>query len=65
MIITAACMDECYRKLSSDCKTWFGNMGSKLIWRLGYRKSFAFIGVLGKKDPIEDLGIRCKSVATV
>ena len=31
-------------------------MGSKNIWKLGYRCGFAFIGVIGQKSAIEQVG---------
>ena len=31
-------------------------MGSKECSKLGYRQSFAFIGVVGKHDPVEGRG---------
>lgn len=47
-IIVAACKDECMTHLSRKCKLWFTNMGSKDVWKIEYRKGFAFIGVSGK-----------------
>lgn len=46
-IIVAACKDECTTKLSEKGRQWFSDMGSKEIWNLGYRQSFAFIGISG------------------
>ena len=55
LIVAAACKDECYKELSDDCKLWFVIMGSMSIWDLNYRNSFAFIGIVGKKMPMEQV----------
>ena len=44
-IVIAACQDECSKNLSDDVKRWFTDMGSSEVWDIGYRCSFAFIGV--------------------
>ena len=44
-IIVAACKDECIHALSNQGKEFFEKMGSKEIWKVKYRHSFAFIGV--------------------
>lgn len=46
-IVAAACRDECSNALSTEVKTWFASMGSRLIWQLQYREAFAFIGTFG------------------
>ena len=48
-IVIVACKDDCITKLSNKCKTWFENMGSKLISQLSYRQGFAFISKIGEK----------------
>ena len=40
--------------LSQKSKQWFADMGSKSIWKLGYRQGFSFIGVQGRKDAKEE-----------
>ena len=54
-IVVAACKDECSTHLSREGKQFFSDMGSREIWKLGYRQGFAFIGQIGRKseDPIE------------
>ena len=52
-IIVAACKDECVKNLSQTCKMWLSDMGSKEIWNLEYRCSYAFIGISGKQKAIE------------
>ena len=44
-IIIAACRDDCEKKLSKNARLWFTSMGSKDIWKIGYRYGFAFIGI--------------------
>ena len=39
-------------------------MGSKEIWNLGYRQGFAFIGILGRSDPQEKIGINQQAQVT-
>ena len=36
-IVVAACRDDCVARLSELAKTWFAEMGSQEIWKLGYR----------------------------
>ena len=52
-IVVAACKDECTRAMSSTGKYWFSDMGSKEIWKLAYRHSWAFIGCMGNKEATE------------
>ena len=53
-IVAAACKDECVSKLTLKSKKWFSTMlGSKEIWRLGYRQGFAIIGIFGQKQVLE------------
>lgn len=47
-ILAAACKDDCFTSLSYEGSKFFGEMGSKFMWKLGYRKGFAFIGISGK-----------------
>ena len=49
-IVIAACKDECVTKMSIKTKLWFGSMGSSLIWELGYREGFTFIGISGNES---------------
>ena len=56
-IVIAACKDDCVTKLSQKGKTWFANMGSKEIWKVQYRYGWAFIGINGKKEPMEKRSI--------
>ena len=49
-IVVAACKDECVNNLSNTVKLWFTKMGSKDIMKVGYRKSFAFIGKMGSTE---------------
>ena len=53
-IVVAACKDDCATNLSKYAKSWFAKMGSKEIWKLGYRQGFAFIGVLSGKDEFQE-----------
>lgn len=52
-IVIAACKDECITKLSFKGYFWFRDMGSKAIDLLKWRCAFAFIGVIGGKQPVE------------
>jgi hypothetical protein len=52
-IIAMACKDECSRKLTPAMKQVFSTMGSKEIWNLKMRESWAFIGIKGKKTMSE------------
>ena len=45
-------MDDAATKLSDDARWWIKNMGSKQIFNLDYRQSFAFICVIGKRDKV-------------
>lgn len=65
MIVTAACKDECAKNLSIKCERFFTQMGSRLIKKVRYRDSFAFIGIIGKRDPVESVGKRRKDSTTV
>ena len=49
-IVVAACKDDCVIHLSDQIKNYFARMGSKEIYNLSYRGSFAFIGVYGYND---------------
>ena len=44
-IVVVACKDECTTSLSNTGKGWFAGLGSKEIWKVGYREGFAFIGI--------------------
>ena len=44
-IVACACKDECVSNLSDKAKHFFSCMGSKQIWQITYRQSFAFIGI--------------------
>ena len=46
-IVVAACKDEMTESISPVARKWFARMGSRLIWSLGYRCGFAFIGIRG------------------
>ena len=48
-----ACRDECSEKLSHRTKLWFEKLGSKGVWDIRRSFSYAFIGVVGRKDAIE------------
>jgi hypothetical protein len=48
-----ACKDECSRKLTPAMKQVFSTMGSKEIWNLKFRESWAFVGIKGKKTMSE------------
>lgn len=54
LIVIAACKDDCAKSLSKKVKNWFGDMGSKDIWKIKYRTGFAFIGVTGRKSDIKE-----------
>ena len=51
-IVVVACKDECTTALSNTGKGWFAGLGSKEIWKVGYREGFAFIGIQGKKTEV-------------
>ena len=53
-IVCAACKDECTMKLSHNCKKWFASMGSREIFNVRYRQSFAFIGVSNRKEEVHE-----------
>ena len=44
---------------------WFNKMGSITIEDVGYQRGFAFIGIIGKYDPIEAKAFHVKDVAKV
>ena len=50
LIVVAACKDDMATNLSHEGRKWFGDMGSKEIWTLSYRRGFAFIGISGRTD---------------
>ena len=43
-IIIAACQDDCVTNMSDNVKTWFESLGSEIIYQLGHRQGFVFIG---------------------
>ena len=51
--------------LSYPAKVWFGDLGSRYIWFLGFRESFAMIAVSGRSegnfDIIEKRGFESKA----
>lgn len=52
-IVVAGVQDEGSNKLSGTAKKWFADMGSNAINRLGFRQGWAFIGVKGERDFVE------------
>ena len=36
VIVICACKDDCAKNLSRKVKNWFGEMGSKEIWKVKY-----------------------------
>ena len=48
-IVIAAVKDEGIEELKPEQKQWFTDMGSKEIEKIGYRESYIFIGISGKK----------------
>ena len=54
-VVIAACKDECASHMSKAVKHWFKSMGSTQIDYIQYRQGFAFIGVSGGTDCIEEL----------
>ena len=42
-IVCVACKDDCITSLSEKALEWFHTLGSKLMYDIGYRNSFAFI----------------------
>ena len=64
-IIIAACKDDCVTNLSDDAKQWFADLGSKEIWNLKYRQSFAFIGKTGKQEVNEKRAEHARDEASV
>lgn len=59
-IIIAACKDECVTNLSEPVQGWFQRMGSKDIFKVQYRHSYAFIGFWGSKDKFNEKMARNK-----
>ena len=55
-LVIAACKDDISTCLSDEAKTWFAEMGSKDIFKVGYRHSFAFIGTVGETTCLEKSG---------
>lgn len=53
-IVVAACKDECITQLSDAGKTWFEEMGSTEIRKLEYRQGFAFIGIMGQNQEVNE-----------
>lgn len=49
-IVVAACKDECATFIKSNALKWFHDMGSKELCNIQFRQSFAFIGIMGKKE---------------
>ena len=69
-IVIAACEDECAKNLSNYVKRWFGFMGSKEIWKVGYREGFTFIGTHGanaykRNPPVEKRTINGQNQCSV
>lgn len=54
-IVLAASKDDCFENLSMVAMKWFSTMGSKTVWDLKYRSSFAFIGIMGYKKVNEKI----------
>lgn len=54
-IVLAASKDDCFESLSMVAMKWFSNMGSKAVWDLKYRSSYAFIGIMGHKKVNEKI----------
>jgi len=55
-VIIAAIKDDGAKKLKYSGKRMFMNMGAKKIWKLGYKKGWAFLGVKGMKRAVEQYG---------
>jgi hypothetical protein len=55
-VIIAAVKDDGSKRLKYSAKRMFMNMGSKKIWKLGYKKGWAFLGVKGMKQGVEQYG---------
>ena len=58
IIVVAACQDDCFTQMSKTARLWLASMGSKHIWKLQYRQSFAFIGKLPVREAGEWVGKR-------
>jgi hypothetical protein len=54
-IILTAVRDEASRKMSGKVRAFFSKLGSQQINALGFRQSWAFIGVLGQEAYTEEL----------
>ena len=52
-IVVAACKEDCQKNMSNGIKNFFAYMGSTQIWNLKYQSLFAFIGIIGVKEPNE------------
>ena len=55
-IIIAACKDDCTKNLTWNSRKWFTDLGSRQVEKIQYRCSFAFIGIIGKKEVHERRG---------
>lgn len=58
-IIVASCKDDCATAFPHKAKCWFAHMGSKQVWNLKYRESWAFIGIIGREQIEEQ---RCEDL---
>ena len=63
-IVVAACMDDSVSELSYAGRKWFSEMGSTEIWSLDSRRSFAFIGVMGRNQVMEQRGTEPRNHAS-
>jgi len=54
-IILTAVRDEASRKMSGKVRAFFSKLGSQQVNALGYRQSWAFIGVMGQEAYTEEL----------
>jgi len=55
-IVIAAVKDEASKRLKYGARRMFMKMGAKKIWKLGYKKGWAFIGIKGLKKGIDRTG---------
>lgn len=55
-IVIAAVKDDCQKRLKYSGKRMFMSMGADHIWKIGYKKAWAFIGIKGMKKGVDKTG---------
>jgi hypothetical protein len=55
-IVIGAVKDDCQKRLKYSGKRMFMKMGAAHIWKIGYKKAWAFIGIKGMKKGIDKTG---------